>query len=258
MSDEEQVERAEEKMRRISRRSFMWALLAAFGAYGGISWINGRSEDMGIPWPLRRSLDFTDDFTKELLQKNTPEFKDKKLDNPVRINSDIGISEATRDDFKLTVSGAGKDDIEIPMAALLKMPKMTMVTQLNCIEGWTQTVKWAGVSLAAFLAQHPPLDTDGHPMPQGTEGYPRYLQLESEDGAYYIGLDIESALHPQTMLCYEMNDAALPKEHGGPLRLVIPVKYGVKNIKWLGLITYSSDKTKDYWAEQGYDWFAGL
>lgn len=60
--------------------------------------------------------------------------------------------------------------------------------------------------------------------------------MRTPDEAYYIGLDMESALHPQTILCYEMNGKELPENHGYPLRLIIPVKYGVKHLKRIGTI----------------------
>jgi DMSO/TMAO reductase YedYZ molybdopterin-dependent catalytic subunit len=65
-------------------------------------------------------------------------------------------------------------------------------------------------------------------------------------------------MHPQTLLAYEQNGKPLTDEHGSPLRLVIPVKYGIKNIKRVGRIEYTNDRPADYWAEEGYDWFAGL
>ena len=46
--------------------------------------------------------------------------------------------------------------------------------------------------------------------------------------------------------------------HGAPLRLVIPVKYGIKNIKWVGTIRFSDERPRDFWARQGYDWYAGF
>jgi DMSO/TMAO reductase YedYZ molybdopterin-dependent catalytic subunit len=55
-----------------------------------------------------------------------------------------------------------------------------------------------------------------------------------------------------------MNGAPLAIENGAPLRLVIPTKYGIKNIKRIGTITYADQRPADYWAEEGYDWYAGL
>ena len=75
---------------------------------------------------------------------------------------------------------------------------------------------------------------------------------------YFVGLDMESAMHPQALLCYEMNSAPLTAEHGAPLRLVIPVKYGIKNIKRIGSIQFTDQRPEDYWANEGYDWYAGL
>ncbi len=63
--------------------------------------------------------------------------------------------------------------------------------------------------------------------------------------------------HPQTLLCYEMNGEPLTLEHGAPLRLVTPVKYGIKNIKRIGTIRFTDKRPADFWAERGYDWYAG-
>ena len=69
--------------------------------------------------------------------------------------------------------------------------------------------------------------------------------------------DMASALHPQTLLCYEMNGRPLTPAHGAPLRLVIPIKYGIKNLKQIGTIQFTDERPADYWAERGYDWYAG-
>jgi DMSO/TMAO reductase YedYZ molybdopterin-dependent catalytic subunit len=84
-----------------------------------------------------------------------------------------------------------------------------------------------------------------------------YVSLETPDRGYYVGLDRDSAMHPQTLLCYEMGGVSLSLEHGAPLRLAIPVKYGIKNIKRIGTIRFTDTRPPDYWAERGYDWYAG-
>src|SRR5207247_7513774 len=90
------------------------------------------------------------------------------------------------------------------------------------------------------------------------EDLPPYVGMATPDGAYYVGLDVESMLHPQSLLAYEINGAPLTDEHGAPLRLVTPVKYGVKNLKRIGTIRYSRARPADYWAEEGYDWYIVL
>jgi DMSO/TMAO reductase YedYZ molybdopterin-dependent catalytic subunit len=54
-----------------------------------------------------------------------------------------------------------------------------------------------------------------------------------------------------------MNGRPLPVEQGGPLRLVTAVKYGIKSIKRIGRITFTDERPADFWAERGYDWYAG-
>jgi DMSO/TMAO reductase YedYZ molybdopterin-dependent catalytic subunit len=66
-----------------------------------------------------------------------------------------------------------------------------------------------------------------------------------------------SALHPQTLLAYEMNGQPLSPDHGAPLRLVIPVKYGIKHIKRIGTVVFTDRRPADFWANRGYDWHAG-
>lgn len=150
-------------------------------------------------------------------------------------------------------------DLLLTLAEIKQLPQVEMVTQLKCIEGWSVIVRWAGVRLADLIAKYPPLTSSGEPpdlvrRPADLVGY---VGLETPDGEYYVGLDMESALHPQTLLCYEMNGQPLSPKHGAPLRLVIPVKYGIKNIKRIGKITYSDKRPADYWAERGYDWYSG-
>jgi DMSO/TMAO reductase YedYZ molybdopterin-dependent catalytic subunit len=130
----------------------------------------------------------------------------------------------------------------------MSLPRVTQITRLYCIEGWSTVVEWTGARFADFTRKY---------LPPGAE-LPRYVSMETPDAQYYVGLDMKSALHPQTLLCYERNGNTLEDEHGAPLRLVMPVKYGIKNIKRIGVIRYTNSRPKDYWAEEGYDWFAGL
>ena len=82
--------------------------------------------------------------------------------------------------------------------------------------------------------------------------------MATPDGKYYVGMDMESVMHPQTLLAYEVNEQLLPMQHGHPLRLIVPVKYGIKNLKRIGTISFSNQRLPDYWAEQGYDYYSGL
>jgi len=86
----------------------------------------------------------------------------------------------------------------------------------------------------------------------------KYAGLVTPDGQYYVGIDMPAMLHPQTILCYEMNGKPLPMNQGAPLRLIISVKYGIKSIKRIGTIFFSDSPPRNYWAERGYDYYSGL
>jgi hypothetical protein len=130
------------------------------------------------------------------------------------------------------------------------LPRHELVTQFKCIEGWSEIVHWAGVRMADFMEAYPPQAIDGRA--------PQYVYMETPDGDYYTGYDMEVCRHPQTLLVTEMMGAPLTQFHGAPLRLHMPTKYGYKQIKRIGLIAYTNDKPDDYWTKLGYDWYAGL
>jgi DMSO/TMAO reductase YedYZ molybdopterin-dependent catalytic subunit len=82
--------------------------------------------------------------------------------------------------------------------------------------------------------------------------------VSHEKEHYFVGLDMPSLVHPQTILCEKINNVPLTQEHGAPLRLMLTVKYGYKNIKRVGLIRFQDERPPDYWVTRGYDWYAGL
>ncbi len=81
-----------------------------------------------------------------------------------------------------------------------------MTTELRCIEGWSEVVHWAGARLADLASATGLATRGGRPF--------GYAALQTPDGNYYVGLDMASALHPQTLLCYEMDGRPLTPEHG--------------------------------------------
>jgi DMSO/TMAO reductase YedYZ molybdopterin-dependent catalytic subunit len=150
--------------------------------------------------------------------------------------------------WRLRVVRNPGDTLVLTLNDLKALPKTEVVFDFKCIEGWSQVTWWGGVRFSDFMQKY-------NLAPQLTR---RYTGMITPDSAYYVGVDMPSMLQPQTILCYEMNGKPLPQDQGYPLRLIIPVKYGVKHLKRIGLMYFSDEKPRDYWAEQGYDYYAGL
>ncbi|MGH9838569.1 MAG: molybdopterin-dependent oxidoreductase [Blastocatellia bacterium] len=293
----EEGEEIERSIRRRSRRGFLVSGVAALAGFGGWRWLATRRGDDGIPWPLRRAHEINEQLARDYFQGSrlAPAFARQRARMP-RVNGEHGLDEefdpatwklrvlgledasgaedaavaslsAWKEQHGASVSSASNDashdslleDTPRGEALLLSfdhikaLPRVEMVTELKCIEGWSEIVHWTGARLADFAGLYQPA-TRGGDAPEDLIGY---VSLETPDGGYYVGLDMASALHPQTLLCYEMNGAPLEIAHGAPLRLVIPVKYGIKSIKGIGTISFTDKRPADYWAERGYDWYAG-
>lgn len=166
----------------------------------------------------------------------------------VRVNGNYGLSDSVSEsDWRLLVIKNNGDTLRVSLNELKQLPKTEVIFDFKCIEGWSQVTHWAGVPVKTFC-EHYHLDE---------EVALAYMGLETPDGGYYVGIDRKSAIHPQTILCYEMNGKPLPLNQGFPLRLIIPVKYGIKHLKRIGVMKFSAQKPRDYWAERGYDYYAG-
>ena len=248
----EQVRR---RMRQKSRRSFLgWgaSLVAGFGAFG---WLTSRREIDGLPWPFRKTLETNEQLVRDYFstERLSPNFAPDRV-SADRVNGDVGLDEDVDvAAWKLQVEGLASEDrpLILGLKAIQQLPRMEMIAEFKCIEGWSVVVRWAGARFADFMKAYPPRTQSGNPFSlDHPEDLPPYVSMETPDREYYVGLDMESMLHPQTLLCYERNGAPLSQEHGAPLRLVIPVKYGVKNIKRIGTIRYSTLRPADYWAER--------
>ena len=137
------------------------------------------------------------------------------------------------------------------MADIRAFPHVDTVTEFKCIEGWSEIVRWGGIRLADLIAVYPTALT-----PDGRN--PRYVYMETPNGDYYCGYDMNACTHPQSLLVYEMSGRPINRWHGAPLRLHMPIKYGYKQIKRIGLIAYTDLRPDDYWTKLGYDWYAGL
>jgi DMSO/TMAO reductase YedYZ molybdopterin-dependent catalytic subunit len=133
------------------------------------------------------------------------------------------------------------------LAEIRALPRISQNTRHICIEGWDVIGNFGGCRVSEFLNFI------------GAEPGARFLEVECADD-YYESIDIASALHPQSLLCYEMYGRPLDRGHGAPLRLQMPTKLGYKQAKYLTALRVTNvlRKEKGYWEDQGYSWYGGI
>ncbi|HVM91232.1 MAG TPA: molybdopterin-dependent oxidoreductase [Terriglobales bacterium] len=150
------------------------------------------------------------------------------------------------DRWTLTVTGAVQKPGDYSLAQIQALPKLAQNTRHVCVEGWDVIGNFGGVRLADFLKAI------------GADPTAKFVTVACADD-YYESIDMATARHPQTLLCYEMYGRPLTREHGAPLRLQIPTKIGYKQAKYLTdlKVTHLLDKV-GYWEDQGYSEFYGL
>jgi hypothetical protein len=256
------VDDLERQLRRMTRRGFVWGGVAAAAGLAGWQWSVTRVEEGGLPWPLRRVLELNERVARVLSRDSrlSPEFPRSAARMP-RVNGSIGLeSDVDPADWRLRVIGpTGEGSTRsFTLDEIKALPRVEMTTELRCIEGWSEVVHWAGARLADLASATGLAARDGPTGGSADAGsFLDYAALETPDREYYVGLDMASALHPQTLLCYEMAGRPLTLQHGAPLRLVIPLKYGIKSLKRIGTIRFTDERPADYWAERGYDWYSG-
>ena len=230
--------------------SFVLFIFILAGAWATFKWIKRQPQEAGALKPLRKTLAlnekvFSSFFDKDHLVKEYPISQAAKH---VRVNGMDGLRDSVNEEtWRLKVVRAAGDTLQLTLNDIKQLPKKDLVFDFKCIEGWDQVTHWAGVPLKTFM-QHYHLSG---------QAQMKYVGLKTPDNGYYVGIDMPSALHPQTLLCYEMNGKPLPINQGFPLRLIIPVKYGIKHLKRIGTMFFSDEKPADYWAERGYDYYAG-
>jgi hypothetical protein len=202
--------------------------------------------------PLRKGLELNEFIFSNFI------FSDKHLSATyaknlaaarVRVNGDVGLkNNADTANWKLRVVKRVGDTLNISLEEIKALPKTEITFDFKCIEGWNQITNWGGVRFSDFVNKYGLTN----------QSQMKYVGMQTPDSTYYVGVDMPSMMQSQTILCYEMNGRPLPMNQGFPLRLIIPVKYGVKHLKRIGTIFFANTKPRDYWYELGYDYYCGM
>lgn len=206
---------------------------------------------------LGRVLTFDDDVAEALYSpdRSVPTYDPKLAKADFLVQTDVVPPDDTfLADWSLTLSGlASGKEVVLTLAELMsKFGHHDQVTRLCCVEGWSVITGWGGVRFADILKAYPPA-----PGAKWAAMISE-VSVDSNENNYYVSIDIPTAQHPQTLLATHQNGKPLSVGHGAPLRLVAPMKLGLKNIKHVTRIEYTDKQPPDYWAEQGYSKYDGL
>jgi DMSO/TMAO reductase YedYZ molybdopterin-dependent catalytic subunit len=200
---------------------------------------------------LKAGLAFSDWVSAAIFRRGhlAPTFSDAELTpfDKFPINDyDVDDPGVDLDRWTLTISGAVQKAGDYKLAEIQSLPKITQNTRHVCVEGWDVVGNFSGARLSDFLKLI------------GADTSARFITVKCADD-YYESLDMATALHPQTLLCYEMYGRPLTGQHGAPLRLTIPTKIGYKQAKWLTEMSITNLLQQvGYWEDQGYSEFYGL
>lgn len=251
----------ESAIRRRMLKSFGWFALASAVPVGVYEWITHSPNLLGARKPFRNVLNANETVAKAYFSNRhlVPTFSVEEAAKKARVNGYDGIETPVPADWKLQIDRQAGEPLMLTVDDVKALPKHEIVYEFKCIEGWSEVQHWGGARLSDFLAKHKLGTRSGNaPDPDNTDDLFKYIGLETPDKEYYVGIDIESAMHPQTLLAYELNGQPITAPHGAPLRLIIPVKYGVKNLKRIGRMFFADERPRDFWAERGYDYYVGL
>jgi len=209
-------------------------------------------------WFLNQALRIDDDVAEALYSENRMVATYTKSQiTPLKNN----YNGATPDPgyisgWKLTLDGLASGlRVSLDIRNLLaRFSVRDQITRLVCVEGWSAIAWWSGLRFDDLIRAYPPMSQAKWARVESSVN----LDASGNSDPYFMSLDLATARHPQTLLATRFNGQPLTVDHGAPLRLLVPVKLGLKNVKAITKITYAAEEPRDYWAERGYSRYDGI
>jgi len=209
-------------------------------------------------WFLNRALRFDDDVAEALYSENriVPTYTKSQI-TPLKNN----YNEATPVPAYISGWNLALDGLASGLSISLDIRNLKtrfsiheQITRLVCVEGWSAIAWWSGLRFDDLLRAYPPMSQAKWARVESSVN----LDASGNPDPYFMSIDLATARHPQTLLATHFNGQPLTVDHGAPLRLLVPVKLGLKNVKAITKITYSAMEPRDYWAERGYSRYDGI
>ena len=189
---------------------------------------------LSVLMPKKNSLaeDFRNDknIPKQYVQnRDTPDFHIRSA-NPF-----LGVDMQS---WGLAIGGMVKKPIGLAYEDLFGLKMYSQISRLKCVECWSAKAKWEGFRFEELLKQVQP------------DPSAKFVYIQSVD-SYYESFELEELLQPRVLFVMRMNGQPLSRDHGFPLRLIMPFKYGYKNIKYISSIKFLASRKRNYWSNNG-------
>lgn len=152
---------------------------------------------------------------------------------------------ANREEWHVKVDGLVEQPHTFDLAELCSLEAVELTQPFICVEGWDTWVKWKGVKVSDLIRRC---------KPRPEAGYVTFYSYSE----YTDSLSLQEALDSRTLLAYGLEGEALPLEHGGPVRLVVPFMLAYKSVKWVTRISFTEKQELGYWEVRGYPAEAGV
>jgi DMSO/TMAO reductase YedYZ molybdopterin-dependent catalytic subunit len=252
-----------------SRRDFLvfgaGALVALAGAgfllpQGTLSrmGMHRNMDSAGKDWFLNKALRIDDDVAEALYSgtRRVPTYTKSQITSLKNNYNGTTPDPGYIPGWKLTLDGLASGlSISLDIRNLLtRFSVHEQITRLVCVEGWSAIAWWAGLRFDDLLRAYPPMSQAKWARVESSVN----LDASGNPDPYFMSLDLATARHPQTLLATHFNGQPLTVDHGAPLRLLVPLKLGLKNVKAITRITYVAEEPRDYWAERGYSRYDGI
>jgi DMSO/TMAO reductase YedYZ molybdopterin-dependent catalytic subunit len=209
-------------------------------------------------WLLNKALRLDDDVSTLLYSQHhlVPTYTKSQI-TPLKNNYNGATPDpAYIPGWRLTLEGLSSGlAVSLNIETLLARHRIhDQITRLVCVEGWSAIAWWSGLRFDDLLHAYPPVSHAKWAYMESSVN----LDANGNPDPYFVSIDLATARHPQTLLATHLDGKPLTVEHGAPLRLLVPMKLGLKNIKAITRITYTQDEPPDYWAKRGYSRYDGI
>ncbi len=149
--------------------------------------------------------------------------------------------------WSLEVGGLCAKPFRMDWDALMTLPQVEEQSDFHCVTTWSALDQsWRGVRFQEIAARAEPLPEAEYLLCTGADADPKSGE------AYTTNLPLLEALQPDVLLVHTWNGQPLPREHGGPVRMITPRLYAWKGAKWIVRIEFLAEDAPGFWERRGY------